>query len=133
MIRSNISIPYDNIFKFYAIVGLVLMVAGSIFIWQSEIEMNKRFYDRYEELSSYFDQALTQEERARKARLEIELANEPQQEILRKGVFFLIFGLGSGLLGYGLFNWRKKVQPLDDEIKKYELEKLKLEIYALTK
>lgn len=130
--ENKIPIPTDNIFKFYALFGLMLFIfsAGSIIfvnhstnelIFQSSIELGEL---RQMQNPSPTDAAKKQ---VSEKRLEIAGADKMFYirclEILASGALLLMI--------YGFGKWHTKVQPVQDEIARLQLEKLRHEVRQL--
>lgn len=137
---DKIPLPTDNIYKFYALFGLLLFIfsiGASIALTKNT---NDTVYKLYVELESL--RIPTIEEMAaykdgvhptfvRKALLEklIEVAKKDRTtiEILLTAVT-VIGGLG---VLYGFRKWHKEIQPIQDEMLQLQVEKLRREVAAL--
>jgi hypothetical protein len=132
--ESQIPLPTDNIYKFYALFGLLLFIScmGSFvyiehttyeFVYQTAIEMES--INRIANPSP---------------------ADLATKEILDKHVGFavgtknltiralaVILAGSLYLMGYGFRKWHKEVQPVQDEMANLQLEKLRYEVSQLPK
>lgn len=132
--ENKIPIPTDNIFKFYALFGLLLFVfsVGSI-IYVSH-STNELAFQAMIELPalkqianpSPIDMAKQQ---ALEKRLEVAEADKK----FLNGASNVIAGIGVFLMLYGFWKWHKEVQPVQDETSKLQLEKLRYEVAQLRK
>jgi len=130
--ENKIPLPTDNIFKFYALFGLLLFVfsaSAMIYVERSNNELGFQAMVEIETIKqipnpSPVDKAKMQ---ALEKRLEIAVAD--------KKFYFnaigVIFAGSIFLMGYGFRKWHKDVQPVQDEIVKLQLEKLRHEIKQL--
>ena len=130
--ENKIPIPTDNIFKFYAFFGLLLFIfsAGSImYVVHSTNELAFQAIVEIETIKqipnpSPVDLAKKQ---VLEKRLEIGVADK--KFYLRViGVFTAV---SIGLMIYGFKKWHKDVQPVQDEITRLQLEKLRHEVGQL--
>lgn len=130
--ENKIPIPTDNIFKFYALFGLLLFIfsVGSIvyvnratneLVFQAAIELE---VIRQIPNPSLVDVTKTH---VLEKRLEI-AASDKKTFIVGSGI---IAGISVILMFYGFGKWHKDVQPIQDEIVKLQLEKLRHEVRQL--
>jgi len=130
--ENQIPIPTDNIFKFYALFGLLLFVfsAGSIiYVTRSTNELAFQAAIEVETIrqnpnSSAVDKAKMQ---ILEKRLKI-AATDKNFYVITIGVFF---GVSIILMYYGFRTWHKYVQPVQDEMAQLQLEKLRHEVGQL--
>ncbi|WP_318487228.1 hypothetical protein [Photobacterium leiognathi] len=117
--QSKIPLPTDNIYKFYALFGLLLLFASTFAFLSIHHSYNEQGYKNYVELKVLEELPdLTKEQEARKFIL------EKQNEIsISDKKFFLDI--------IGFFQWHAKIQPIQDEIVSKQLEKLDVEIKLL--
>lgn len=136
IVESKIPVPTDNVYKFYALFSLFVLIFsfGSIlYLAKTTNELAFTSYVEVERLkSASVPPALAA---AQKTVLEkrVELAIEDKKffmNVLTVFAFGAIFGLA-----YGFSKWHKEVQPVIDqtamvqlEIAKLQLEKLKREL-----
>lgn len=127
--HSRIPLPTDNIYKFYALFGLVIV----LFFLSSIIYVNKVTNDlifqvilEEEKLNSLAE--LTSVQEARKVVLtrkyEIALSDKNFFQIVAA-----VFLAGGGyLMYYGFYHWHNKIQPVQDELAQLSIKKLKKEL-----
>jgi len=130
--ESRIPIPTDNIYKFYALFGVLLFVfcIGSlIYINNSTNELVFSASPEYKALESI--DHLTSIEVAKKQVLEkrVEIALADKKFSGRS--IGVIWGISILLIIYGFVKWQLKVQPIQDEMAQLQLEKIRLEVEAL--
>lgn len=130
--QDKISIPTDNIYKFYALFSLLLVV----FSLSAVIYVNKFTNDII--LKNVVEiETLKQETPPTRPQLVRQVALERQVEIATANKRFYVYALGV-LLGlsslgmyYGFSKWHKEVQPLNDEMARIQLEIAKLQLAKL--
>ncbi len=131
-VENKIPLPTDNIYKFYALFGLLLLV----FTIGAALYVNRTTNDLL------FDKIVAREllrqdpvpTHEQKLRL---LVTDRQIEIATSDKTF--FQLGLGILGaiggccivYGFRKWHTEVQPILDETAKVQLEVAKLQLAKL--
>ncbi|PCJ28216.1 MAG: hypothetical protein COA96_01535 [SAR86 cluster bacterium] len=127
--ESRIPLPTDNIFKFYAFFGLLLIIFGigsTLYVNQSTNSLVFDIAVEYETLK--IDPVRSGSDETRFLILDRKL------EIAKKNkTFFLIclsiiIGLGFLLVWYGFKKWHTEIQPLQDEIARLSLKKLQQEV-----
>ncbi|MCL6416045.1 hypothetical protein MIB92_10305 [Aestuariirhabdus sp. Z084] len=129
--ESRIPLPTDNIYKFYALFGLLLAVfsAGAvIYVNQST---NNLVYDvsvEYQLLKHIPETVRTISEEARLQVLEskINIANNNKWFYLTS--LGAILAIGILMIWYGFKVWHTVIQPLQDEITRLNIKKLKQEV-----
>ena len=130
--QDKISIPTDNIYKFYALFSLLLLV----FSLSAVIYVNKSTNDII--IKNLVEiETLKQENPPTRPQLIRQAALERQVEIATSDKSFYLYALG-GLIGlswlgmyYGFRKWHKEVQPLNDEMARIQLEIAKLQLAKL--
>jgi len=127
--QSNIPLPTDNIYKFYALFGLILFIFGfssMIYINKSTNELVYKTVVSIEELKVIEEPTSVQELQpaALEERMEIALSD--------KKFFIICIGVlvvsAVFLMYYGFHNWHNKVQPLQDELAELTVKKLRQEM-----
>ena len=117
--ENKIPIPTDNIFKFYALFGLLLFVfsAGAI-IYVTRTTNDLVFQTRVDVESIKQITTPSEVDLAKKTmlekRLEVALADR-NFFVIAIGV---IAGIGTILMFYGFRTWHRDVQPVQDEMLK---------------
>ena len=127
--ENKIPLPTDNIFKFYALFGLMLFVtslAGSLYLTKST---NALLFQGAIELEGLnLIEKPSSLEKTKKDLLErkLEIAIE-DKKFLRQALGVLI-GLSIGLMIYGFHRWHTKIQPLQDELLALQIKKTRREM-----
>jgi len=131
--QSQIPLPTDNIYKFYALFGLLLFVFSFASIIYITSTTNELIFQTAVEIETInVISKPTDLDLAKKAVL------EKRREIAvvdRKGFNFVLDGLAAGavfLMFYGFRKWHKYVQPVQDEMAQLQLRKLRHEVEQLT-
>lgn len=128
--NPKIPVPTDNIYKFFATFGLVLMAVSLTLMVLNSHTANEEIWQKAE---TYFD--LQERNDPRKSDREELIESKINIAIQNRevGRWFLagVFNIGLVLSGFGFFKWVRKVQPIHDEILELQRNKLKLEVEAL--
>ena len=132
--RSSVPVPTDNIYKFYSLFGLLIMLS-SIFAFVSVYnKYTDRAFDRYVEL-----EVLNSLKQLDPKQIATKAALEKQREIDKdnKKFFQIILGYFMGisivLMSIGFYRWHSKIQPRQDQLLDRQISKLDLEIKLLQK
>lgn len=132
--KSNIPLPTDSIYKFYAMFGLLLLIfsAGStLYVSHSTNDLIFSSAIEYETLKA-IEKPTTVEIAKRvgiEKRIEIAIADRK----FHINALGTIGGLAILLMVYGFAKWHRDIQPVQDETARLQLEKLRLEIADLTR
>lgn len=120
--ETNLPFPTDNIYKFFAVAGLLAVLAGFIgAVWITE-RANERYAQDYTELAVIKTASTpTPDQLARKPLLErkMEVTVTDRKAGVTASLTFGSIGLFAML--YGFRQWRMHVQPLIDETAKIQL------------
>ncbi|MDN3555773.1 hypothetical protein [Halomonas maura] len=127
--ESRIPLPTDNIFKFYAFFGLLLIIFGigsTLYVNQSTNNLVFEIAVEYETLKVDPVRSVSDETRFLILDRKLEIAKNNK-------TFFLvclgvIIGLGLLMIWYGFKKWHTEIQPLQDEIARLSLKKLQQEV-----
>lgn len=130
--ESRIPVPTDNIFKFYALFGLLLFVFSCGALLYVHATSNATLMAAYPEL-----EALKEfEEPSRSDRVQIALlARKIEVTTLSRQFYLKAIGVMAGLamlaMLYGFQRWHTQIQPVLDETAKVQLEIAKLQLEKL--
>jgi hypothetical protein len=126
---NKIPLPTDNIFKFYALFGLLLFVfslASTIYINRST---NEQIIGLLLEIETLKDTSnLTNAQTLRQVLLErqLEIATSDKQFFRR--ALALLGALSTVGMAYGFRKWHQEVQPLADEAARIQLQLAKIQL-----
>lgn len=127
--ESKIPLPTDNIFKFYALFGVLILITSIISIVWINNSTNERIHSLIREYESLpeVDKDKSPLGEVIEKRLEVEGAN--------KSLFLKclgsIIGVSLILMFYGFKEWHTKIQPKQDEYFDLQLQKLRKELENL--
>lgn len=129
---SKIPLPTDNIYKFLALFGLVVMVSSMTLLIYTNQTTNQKLWDSAEALYDLD----TSKDPHKEERIKQEL--KKVEIITSDKTFFryslaIVFGIGGLISWKGFWKWHKEIQPLHDEMLLLQKEKLQLEVDALKK
>jgi len=130
----SVPIATDNIYKFLALFGLVIMISwvvAMLYLVKIIYEFGVENINEYELLKVKTD--LTQAESIRKDSLEQIM----KLRTLGTKVFVwplnILFVVGVGICYWGFRSWYKKVQPKQDKLLDLQIQKTEREIQVLEK
>lgn len=130
--QNNIPVPTDNIFKFYALFGLLLFVFSCGSLLYVNHSTNDALMGGIIEL-----EALKQIEKPSRVESAKIIVLEKKIEITQNNKGFYVNGIGvlAGFamiaMGYGFFKWHTEVQPVLDETAKVQIEIAKMQLKQL--
>lgn len=132
--QDKLSIPTDNIYKFYAIFGLVLFV----FSIASMIYTNKNtneliFSSAIEKENLLLTPNPTTVEKAKLLAIEKRLDISLKDKSFFNNALSIFVAIGTYLSFWGFMKWVKVIQPIQDETAKLQLEKLRIEVNNMKK
>jgi hypothetical protein len=127
--ESRVPLPTDNIFKFYALFGLLLTIfaVGSVlYVNKSTNDLAFEIAVEYETLKVDPVRSVSQEARFQMLERKLEIA------VKNKGTFMLCLSammtFGILMMAYGFWKWHTEIQPIQDEIARLSFKKLKQEV-----
>lgn len=129
---NKILLPLDNIFKFYAMFGLLLLVfsIGSlVYVSNNTNELVFAASIDYENLKIAEKPSAVDLKKIKILERKIEIASKDKDFYVK--ALGAIAGIGIYLMFYGFKKWHAEIQPMIDERAQLELEKLRLEIRKL--
>lgn len=130
--QDKISIPTDNIYKFYALFSLVLLiftVSALIYVNHFTNDIIAKNVVEIETLKQ--EGPPTSSQLMRLAVLERQVENAKSNRTLYSSVLGGLFSVALGGIWYGFKKWHKEVQPLNDEMMRVQLEIAKLQLAKL--
>jgi len=126
---NRIPLPTDNIFKFYALFGLLLVVFGigsTLYVSKTTNDLVFEVAVEYETLKADPVRSVSQEARFQVLQKKLEIAKTNKNVLLSS--LGLVIGVGIIMMGYGFKKWHTEIQPLQDEMARLSLKKLKREV-----
>ncbi len=129
--ESKIPLPTDNIYKFYALFGLLLFITSGLTVVWNSTTTNKTIHSlvkEYEELPGSTEE---KEQSTLGKIIEVRIDVAMQDRKFFNIVLGAICGGALCLLFYGLKEWHTKIQPKQDEYFELQLAKLKKEIESI--
>ena len=129
---TKIPVPTDNIYKFLATFGLVVMVASMTLIILNANTTNKTVW---EAANAIYDLEVSNDplKEKRMKLLESEIGVAASNRTFGLWALSVVFALGFFASLEGFRRWYKHIQPMYDEILELEREKLRLEVSSLNK
>ncbi|EAR62901.1 hypothetical protein [Neptuniibacter caesariensis] len=123
------SIPTDNIYKFYALLGLALIlssVLAFVYVYDTNRARTLGWSEeiRLIEKKARADQA----DKERKELLETMVQIENENKKFYMKILSMSFGVGIGIGVLGLLAWQFSVQPRADRLVELQINSLELEI-----
>ena len=130
--ENKIPIPTDNIYKFYALFGLVLFVfsIGSIlYVVRSTNDIG--FQATLEITSVNQIEKPSQVDLVKKQFLQRRLDVALEDRRFCEAALRILASLSIPLILYGFWRWHTKIQPAQDELMELQLKKLRHEVHGL--
>ncbi|WP_447928736.1 hypothetical protein [Vreelandella sp. EE27] len=128
--NQKIPVPTDNIYKFCATFGLVVMVVSLTLMIVNVNTANQVIFDsakNYYDLRSQEGPFIDEREKLIDHQLKIAVNN---RDFGKWGLAF-IFLMGFFCSCFGFYSWLRKLQPIHDEILELQRRKLELEVRLL--
>ncbi|HHF3121835.1 TPA: hypothetical protein ACPJ19_001902 [Vibrio diabolicus] len=128
---SRIPLPTDNIYKFYALFGLLLFVFGVgsiIFVSQTA---NSQIYEiivEYNSLKNIPTEVMTPNENYRFQLLDKKLDDAAFNKVVYPVFLSIVIVVGVLMMVYGFKVWHTVIQPEQNEITRLNIKKLKQEV-----
>lgn len=134
IMQPRIPLPTDNIYKFYALFGMfLLLVSGTLFFVRHQ-HNNELAYERYiliETLKK--NERRTAEEDIRFFVLQEAQKIAKNDKYFEVNVTLSVFFLGCILSFLGFYYWHTTIQPKQDKLLDLQIIKIKKELKALDK
>ncbi|WP_456296844.1 hypothetical protein M1D72_10485 [Vibrio sp. AK197] len=130
--NSSISAPTDNIAKFFAIFGLILLITTLTLSVYSYTNLKERAYSRYIELASLESiEKPTQKQLATIKVLNTQKETDTSDRMftLKAAAVFLVISVFS--IGFGFSFWGFMVQPQQNKLLSAQIRKTQLEAQIL--
>lgn len=127
--ESKIPLPTDNIYKFYALFGLLLFIsslAAYLYLHKSTNELIFETAVIVEELETREKPSAADIKRKEMAEKRVSIAVEDRKAF--NSVLAFLALLGASLMGLGFAVWQFKVQPLQDKLLNLQIQKAEQEL-----
>lgn len=129
---SKIPLPTDNIYKFYALFGLLLFIfsigANIVSIRNTNDYMYKSYLE-LEPLKSIEKPAPVEVVKRELLERMIDVAKSDKEYFSKWLNWLAVFG--AALMFFGFLTWQVSIQPLQDDLLKLQVEKLRHEVASL--
>ena len=126
---NRVPLPTDNIFKFYALFGLLLVLFGigaTLYVSKSTNDLIFEVAVEYETLKANPVRSVSEEARFEILQKKLEVSRKDKTFFnIRLGV---VVGIGICMMLYGFRKWHTEIQPIQDEMARLNLKKLKKEV-----
>jgi hypothetical protein len=132
--ESKIPLPTDNVYKFYALFGLLVILTAAIMSFIRHDYYNKIAFDSYIPIQTLKHQKDLSDDK----KLEL-LTLEQKAKIARSDqdaeftVYVISFFVGLGMTIFGFSWWHKEIQPQQDKLIDLQIRKLECEIAELNR
>ncbi len=130
--QSKVPLPTDNIFKFYALFGLLMFLStlfGFVQLHISHNELVFKLYVESETLNS--EKELSKKGDALKLVLDKQMENAVADKDFFMSSIVVLLVFATYLMGYGFHRWHTIIQPRQDELLDRQIEKIELEIESI--
>ena len=127
--ENRIPLPTDNIYKFYALFGLLLAIFGTgatLYVNKSTNDLAFEIAVEYETLKADPVRSVSQEVRFQVLQKKLEIARKDKNVFLYG--LSVVIGIGIFMVLYGFKKWHTEVQPIQDQMARLSLKKLKREV-----
>ncbi|WKE65511.1 hypothetical protein PVT67_17870 [Gallaecimonas kandeliae] len=127
--ENRIPLPTDNIYKFYALFGLVIFIFSLSSVLYLNRSTNDFFYNTalsIEALESIKIRTPVQETDLKLLKKKMDVSLDDKNFLLRCSGG--VGGLGLLLILFGFYRWHTKVQPLQDELTELTVQKLRKDL-----
>ncbi len=125
----NIPIPTDNIYKFYASFGFVLLIAALVsfvYVHNSTNEKVLAWVTNISKLENSQKITKYEEEQIDLYKKLIEVSKKDKK--LFSNVLLTTSVLGLFVSGFGFYKWEKEIQPRDDKLTELKIKQLENEL-----
>ncbi|MGR5288679.1 hypothetical protein ACP3V5_25505 [Vibrio maritimus] len=129
--ESKIPLPTDNIYKFYALFGLLLVVFGAgsfLYVNQSTNNLMYEVLVEHQTLKNIPEEVRTLKDNARLHILDSKIRIGKENRTFFQTCIAIIFVVGVAMIIFGFWTWHSVIQPLQDEITRLNIKKLKQEV-----
>lgn len=128
-LESQIPLPTDNIYKFYALFGLLLFIFSfglSVYVSKTTNKLLFQTLIDQETLKQLPNPSSVEKTKEQVLQRRIEIAVQDRNFDTR--ALGAVGGIAFCVMVYGFWKWHREVQPVQDKIAELQLEKLRLEV-----
>ena len=130
--QPRIPLPTDNIYKFYSLLGLLLLISSMAIFVSTYSSFHSKSAERFIELSVLNElESLEVKQKARKKSLEKAIKRDKTDNNFYLSFLSLLIIAGLFLMLFGFWKWHRSIQPKQDRLLDLEIEKAELEIKIL--
>lgn len=130
--ESRLPVPTDNIFKFYALFSLLVLVFSISAVLYTNKTANDRVFANLVEIETLKqDPVPTPSQKMRLAALERQLEVSQSNRKFFLWALSILTALSGAGIYYGFRKWHMEVQPVIDESSRVQLEIAKLQLMKL--
>ena len=130
--ETRIPLPTDNIYKFYALFGLLLFILSFGIAITTTHTTNNLIFQTVVELETINSlPTLSRIEKIKKQVIERKLEIVKSDKEFYEYASYVLVVIGTLMTLFGFDRWHKQIQPVQDEITKLQLEKLRAEVRQL--
>ncbi|WP_281948699.1 hypothetical protein [Vibrio parahaemolyticus] len=129
--ESRIPLPTDNIYKFYALFGLLLVIFTSgafLYVNHSTNNLVFELSVEHQRLNNIPESARSLSDSARFQVIESKLRIAESNKKFFISCLTIMFVIGSLMVWYGFKTWHRVIQPMQDELTRLNIKKLKQEV-----
>lgn len=122
--ESRIPLPTDNIYKFYALFGFVLLIASMAAFLYLHKTTNELIFEAaiaVEEVAT--KEKPTSVDTKRKEMMEKRVAVAVEDRNLFNNILSAVISVALCLMAYGFWHWQMEVQPKQDRLLDLQIEK----------
>ena len=130
--ESKVPLPTDNVYKFYALFSLVLLlfsIGSTLYLNRTTNESVVTLLVELEGLKA--EPAPTPPQTVRRQLIERQLEILGSDKVLFKWALAVVSALGVAGMIYGFGKWHSEIQPRADEMARVQLELAKLQLARL--
>lgn len=130
--ESKIPLPTDNIYKFFALFSLLLLISGIGLVFYSTNNTNSIIFEHWveiESLQSIEKPTVEQESRLKALERKVEVAVSDKNALRWASFGMVMLGTFGVMLGFGY--WHKHIQPVADQMARTQLEIARLQLLNL--
>ncbi len=132
---SRIPLPTDNVYKFYALFGLLILFTTGVMFFIRHEYYNTMAFERYIPIETLkAKKSLTEDEKRELFLLEQKSEIAKANKSFELGLYLLGFFLfGGGFTTYGFYHWHTKIQPKQDKVMDLQIQKAESELKAFNR